>query len=315
MTAGANHSGQYLPTITSYDYDAPIDEAGRPTEKFWAYREVIGRHRPLPPAPESADAPVLPPTTVHLDRVVPLRENWESLTPKGRRMPHPATFEELGIAHGLVRYRAHLPGPRTAYPLTMPGLADRAHVYAAGVLLGIADRNDEATLDIEVPPGGVDLEIIVESMGRVNHGVHIGERKGLVGGVLHGGQYVHGWDVSFLELPDLPAVDWDTAMSADGAELGPYPALLRGTFEAGASGDGFLALDGWGKGYVWVNGFCLGRYWERGPQRTLYVPAPVVRAGENEVIVLELDHLENPVVAIEALADLVGVRRPISVTK
>ncbi|AKU15289.1 glycoside hydrolase family 35 protein [Luteipulveratus mongoliensis] len=302
VTAGANHDGSYLPTVTSYDYDAPIDEAGRPTEKYWAYREVIGRHREIPAPPEPAEPAVLPQTTVALDSAVSLRAAWDTIATGGHRSPHPPTYEELGISHGLVRYRAHLRGPRQAYPLTLPGVADRAHVYAGGELLGIVNRDDDAAFELEVPAEGLDLEVLVESMGRVNYGVHTGERKGLVEGVLHGGQYVHGWDVSALELPDLPAVDW--SVGGAGGPVRTGPALLRGTFDCVSPADGFLALDGWGKGYVWINGFCLGRYWDKGPQRTLYVPAPVVRDGANEVVVLELDRLEQSTVTFEASADL-----------
>ncbi|MEU9856083.1 beta-galactosidase family protein [Streptomyces sp. NPDC047974] len=299
VTAGANDDGRYLPTITSYDYDAPIDERGRPTEKFWAFREVIGRFRELPPPPRQATTPVLPEAAVRFDRTLPLRESWTSLAQPPRRTPHPPTFEELGIAHGLVRHRTRIPGPRPSRPLTLPGLADRAHVYAGGILLGIVDRGAGTAFDLEVPAEGLDVEILVESMGRVNYGPLLGERKGLVGGVLHGGVYVHGWDVSALALPDLPAVDWAAAPAVGDCPPTRLPALLRGTFDAEEQADGFLALGGWGKGYVWVNGFCLGRYWGRGPQRTLYVPAPVVRSGPNELVVLELDHVEAPVATLE----------------
>lgn len=282
-TAGANHHGSYTPTITSYDYDAPIDEAGRPTPKFWAYREAIARRRPVThevPTP----FPVLAAGDVPLTRALPLAEVLDAQP--GVETGHAPTFEELGIEHGLVRYRSRIRGPRQSYELTLPGLADRAHVYAGGELLGVLERGAEAGLPLAVPADGLEVELVVESMGRVNYGPWLGERKGLVGGVLHERQQVHGFTSTALSLVDLPELDWSAAQAADTVT---GPAFYSGTVTADGPADAFLTLPGWGKGYVWVNGFALGRYWDRGPQRTLYVPAPVLHAGENEVVVLELD--------------------------
>lgn len=298
-TAGANHHGEYTPTVTSYDYDAPIDEAGRPTAKFWAYRAAIARRRPIAhevPAP----LPVLTPGEVRLTQAVPLAEAFA-----GRdavETGHAPTFEELDVDHGLVRYRAHIRGPRQAYELTLPGLADRAHVYAAGALLGVLERGSESGLPLAVPAEGVDLEIVVESMGRVNYGPWLGERKGLVGGVLHDQQQVHGFTSVTLPLTSPPELD---TMAALDAEAVHGPGFYLGTFSAEGAADGFLTLPGWGKGYVWVNGFALGRYWDRGPQRTLYLPAPVAREGTNDLVLLELDRRpEEPVVTFVGDLDL-----------
>lgn len=291
-TAGANHHGSYTPTITSYDYDAPIDEAGRATEKFWAYREVIARRRPVtvePPAP----SPVLPQARVELAPAASVTQLLDA--GESRTTGHPPTFEELGIEHGLVRYRTRIRGPRQAYDLTLPGLADRAHVYAGGRLLGVAERGEDWSAALEVPADGLELELLVESMGRVNYGPWLGERKGLVDGVLHERQHLHGWESTGLALQEQPQLPADH--DAVGADVSP-PALYRGTFEAAGPADSFLALPGWGKGYVWVNGFNLGRYWDRGPQATLYLPAPVVQEGVNEIVVLELDRVPGDV-AIE----------------
>jgi beta-galactosidase len=191
-------------------------------------------------------------------------------------------------------------GPRQEYELTLPGLADRAHVSADGRLLGVVDRDAPISLPLAVPAEGLDLEVLVESMGRVNYGPWLGEHKGLVEGVRHGGQHLFGWTTAALPLsaqPALPATVDATGVAA--------PAFFRGTFEAAAPADAFLDTTGWGKGYVWVNGFALGRYWDRGPQRTLYCPAPVIRAGANEVVVLELDaRPEEPVLALVDDLDL-----------
>ncbi len=283
VTAGANHHGSYTPTITSYDYDAPIDEAGRATPKFWAYREAIGRRRPVT-AEVPAPFPVLPTRRVVLTEATPLTAALDASPIPALETGRPPTFEELGIEHGVARYRGRIPGPRQAYELSLPGLADRAHVRVGGELLGVVDRTEAQTFTVEVPAEGVDVEILVESMGRVNYGPWLGERKGLVGGVSHGQQSIHGWETTALPLADLPDLGATVPPTdVDGA------AFYRGTFEADGPADTFVSTADWGKGYVWVNGFNLGRYWSAGPQRTLYVPAPVIRAGANEIVVLELD--------------------------
>ncbi|GAB3536788.1 beta-galactosidase [Arthrobacter tecti] len=303
-SAGANHDGVFRPTVTSYDYDAPLDERGAPTEKYWQYREVIGRHVELPDTSAPQPAPVLPARRIELTERLDLRTVWESISTPPRNSPHTPTLEELGVEHGLVRYRARIPGPRKAYPLTLPGLADRAHVYVDGKLLITIYRDEAPAIDLAVPEGGVEVELIVESMGRVNYGPFIGESKGLVGGVLHGPQHVHGWDTSALVLPDLPAVPWERADNASDPAAAEGPSLLRGHLDVDEPADAFLDLEGWSKGYVWVNGFCLGRYWDRGPQRTLYLPGPVLVPGRNEVLVLELDGVDRPVVPVVGKADL-----------
>ena len=303
-TAGANHGGYYQPTITSYDYDAPLDEAGRTTPKYWAYREKIGKHVQLPDEPAPVEPPFLTPSEVAMAQSVDLRASFDRLSPNTVHSPFPPTFEELGIVHGLVRYRAHLRGPREEFDLTLPGLADRAHVYVDGELRGIVERGEQpaAPIALSVPEEGADLEIIVESMGRINYGPLVGDHKGLVGGVLHHLQFVNGWTVDsipFSLLPDVPDVPWGDAPAAGGGS-----GWHRGELLVDQPADAFVSLKGWGKGYIWVNGFCLGRYWNRGPQVTLYLPEPVLRAGANEIVVLELDEVAEPVVKIVDRPDL-----------
>lgn len=298
-TAGANHDDGFQPTVTSYDYDAPLDERGAPTEKFWAYRKVIGTYVDLPAAPVIAPPRSLPESQLPMTESVRFLEVLDDVATVSTSSPHAPTFEEIGVDHGLVRYRTRLPGPRTPYDLMLPGLADRAHVFVDGALAAVFERDADNRLPLAVPVQGCVVELLVESMGRVNYGPCVGERKGLVGGVLHERQQVHGWQVEALELPALPELPWD----ADPSD-GPGPVWHRGVLHVEAPADGFIALDGWGKGYLWVNGFCLGRYWERGPQRTLYLPGPVLTPGANEVVVLELDGCTTPVLRVLAGPDL-----------
>ncbi|MGW2178607.1 glycoside hydrolase family 35 protein [Streptomyces sp. NPDC001732] len=304
--AGANRSGPYQdqdfqPTVTSYDYDAPIDEYGRPTEKFWRFREVLAEYAdgPLPELPPEPVGPAVPVRAeltqwASLDAVLEALGDEES-APSGV----PPTFEELGVERGLVRYRVEVPGPRRPYALGVSGLRDRAVVYVEGVRAGVLSEGD-ATLD-EPVAGPAEVELWVESLGRVNYGPRLGEPKGITGGVLHERQYLHGVRARALRLEAFEEPDAVAAVAFGGVGEAGATGLFRGTFEfAGASGAGHagLELPGWTRGFVWVNGFGLGRYWSVGPQRTLYVPGPVLREGVNEVWVLELEGSGAPQVEL-----------------
>ncbi|MFF4966171.1 beta-galactosidase family protein [Streptomyces sp. NPDC001037] len=286
----------YLPTVTSYDYDAPIDERGGVTNKFRAFREVLASctDAPLPDPPPCA--PVLPSARVGLAESVRLFDVLHQLAKDEVIAPQPPSFEELDIGHGLVLYSTRIPGPRGPYPLSVRGLADRAHVFVDGQLTGTLERDAVETLpDVAVSGAHAQLDVLVESMGRVNYGSGPTDRKGM-DQVLHSQQVLHHWTARAVELghgtPD--GLDWSTAPGE-----GPGPVFHRGFLEVTEPADGYLGLPGLHKGYVWVNGFCLGRYWQdRGPQRRLYLPWPLLRPGLNEIVVLELDGTSEPHVVV-----------------
>ncbi|MGW2083755.1 glycoside hydrolase family 35 protein [Streptomyces sp. NPDC001880] len=300
--AGANRSGpvqdqDFLPTVTSYDYDAPIDEYGRPTEKFRLFREVLAEYAPeplpeLPPEPVGLAVPVRAELTewAPLDAVLKALGDEET-APSGV----PPTFEELGVGRGLVRYRVAVPGPRRPYELSAAGLRDRAVVYVNGVREGVLTEED-STLD-EPVAGPAEVELWVESLGRVNYGPRLGEPKGITGGVRHERQYLHGVRARALRLDAFEEPDAVAKVAFCSAEGAGETGLFRGTFEVAeveGTGHAGLELPGWTRGFVWVNGFGLGRYWSVGAQRTLYVPGPVLREGVNEVWVLELEGAGAP---------------------
>ncbi|MFE2107305.1 beta-galactosidase family protein [Kitasatospora sp. NPDC059463] len=289
--AGANHSGTgpdtpgFEPTATSYDYDAPIGEAGELTEKFHTLRTVIGRYVPLP----EGELPPLPPRLAprRLDRASGRARLLDSLdalsTPVHRPVPEP--MERLGQSSGLIHYRTHVPGPRPELPLRVDGIGDRAQVFADGRPLGVLDRNrPEQTLPLATGPAGVTLDILVEALGRANYGPQLDDRKGIRRGVSHERQRLHTWEIRPLPLTDLDALVLHDALdTADGD-----PAFHRFETDLDAPADAFVALPGWGRGLLWLNGFLLGRYTDEGPQRTLYAPAPLWQAGRNTLLVLEL---------------------------
>ncbi|MES5822924.1 beta-galactosidase family protein [Streptomyces sp. RG80] len=288
--AGANrgggdlHDGPLEPDVTSYDYDAPIDEFGLPTDKFRRFREVLAEYAddPLPELPP-APAQLGTPAEMDLTGWAPLTDVLATLGGPETTTPVPPTFEELDVDRGLVRYEVTVPGPRQPYPLIARGLRDLAVVYVDGKRAGVLTEEDER---LEEPVAGhARVELWVESLGRVNYGPRTGEPKGITGGLLHERQYLHGVRARGLRLDALEDISGVPFQPYDGQGA---PGLYRGTLTVRGVGDAVLELPGWTRGFVWINGFNLGRYWSMGPQHTLYVPGPVLREGGNDVWVLEL---------------------------
>ena len=299
LTAGANDSGRYLPLVTSYDYDSPISESGDLTEKFRAFREVIARHAPVPdePLPEPADAPVLAArfeaVSAPLDLVATDRGAFDA----------PPTMDELGADVVLVEYTASAPADRAA--VLDAEVRDYAWVSRDGRATGILQRTiGDTSLTL---PAGDELRVLVEETGRVNYDQKIGEAKGLIGDIALNGAPIAGpWHVRTFDVAALGQAVRDAGASPEpliaGRAVGPVG--LRASFELDVPADLFLDTRGWGKGYAWVNGFFLGRYWRRGPQRTLYVPGPVTRAGANHVVIVELEQVTDATARFVARPDL-----------
>ncbi|GAA2041372.1 beta-galactosidase [Agromyces tropicus] len=286
LTSGANDKGRYAPITTSYDYDAPLDEAGHPTAKYWAFRDVIARYAPVPDeVPEAA--PPAPELTAPLAVGPSLLEVAPRLGDESRHERIPS-FDDLGQDRGVVLFATRLTRGGPGVLTVGEEVRDRAWVLLDGAPVGVMSR-DAHERAVALPDARGELVIVVEDQGRVNYGPRIGEHKGLIGGVALDGSPIADWAARPLELERLPEL----------ARLGPSefaagPVLAHGEFEAAASVDLFLDTLHWGKGLVWVNGFLLGRYWRRGPQRTLIVPSPVVRSGRNKVAVLEFEAMAAP---------------------
>ncbi|MGC7098237.1 glycoside hydrolase family 35 protein [Amycolatopsis lurida] len=290
LTNGANDKGVYQPLITSYDYDAPLDEAGDPTPKYHAFREVIARYLPIPDSAPPPSGPAPTPVAV-------LREPVQLLDAPRRwgtwqAHEHLPTFDELTPAPRLALLRTTIDGERPGV-LTFGEIRDRATVWLDGDPVGtlLREHHDRA---IRLPRARGELMVLVEDQGRVNYGARIGEAKGIVGGAVLHGESLTGWEILPIDLAAVP--DLRPAQPGDGVVDEPLagPVVVRGSFDLAEPADLFLDTANWGKGIAWINGFALGRYWRRGPQRTLYVPGPVTRAGANEIAVLELDTMLTP---------------------
>lgn len=281
--AGANYSkaNPIEPDLTSYDYDAPLSEAGHTTPKFFALRDVIRKHvgYPIPPVPDSPPVMALP--------AVPLTPAGDlfSLAAAARpvRSVTPPTFEALGLAGGYVLYR-HRFRDAVHGTLHVPGLRDYALVYVNRQLVGELDRRvGRFALPISVPAGGV-LDLLVETEGRINYGAEmVRNRKGIIAPVTVDSSVVTGWAAYPLPFGSRPR----PARSTPGAAPSGLPTVYRGSFALDSVADTFLDLRGWGKGIVFVNGHNLGRYWRLGPQQTLYLPGPWLHRGSNDIVIFE----------------------------
>lgn len=291
--SGANGGRQYEPDTSAYDYDAPLDEAGRPTAKFQAMREVIGKY--LPAGETLPDLPAGSPETAVIPRF-PLKESAPLLArlPRPRQSDKPVPMEFLGQSYGFILYRTRLARGAKG-TLEIAEARDFAVIASNGATIGMLDRRLKQTeVEIDLPTGAV-LDILVENMGRINFGPElVADRKGIAGKVMLNGEVLTGWEIFPLPLDD--AARWPFA-----AKPAAGPALYRGRFGITAPADTFLDMRGWGKGVAFVNGRNAGRYWKIGPQQTLFVPASWLKQGGNEVIVLDL--LEGGTRSLEGLKD------------
>ena len=282
--SGANFDAAYQPDISSYDYDAPLDEAGRPTKKFYLIRDVIKKHLPA-----GAQLPELPSPLPMIE--IPRFELRESaglagLLGKSVVSEKPKTMEDLGQGYGFVLYRMRIKHEVKGL-LEISCVSDYAVIVNDGNIVGTLDRRlNQSSLHVEISAGAT-LEVLVENMGRINFGPHFPhERKGIVGTVKIDGRELRGWENYPLPLTRLSSLQFSSSSVK-------CPGFYRGQFELSSLGDTFLDMRGWGKGYVWANGHNLGRYWRVGPQQTLFLPSCWLKKGTNEVVVLDLEQREQ----------------------
>ncbi|XP_006890306.1 PREDICTED: beta-galactosidase-1-like protein isoform X1 [Elephantulus edwardii] len=300
---GADEKGRFLPITTSYDYDAPLSEAGDPTPKLFALRNVISKFQeiPLGPLPPPSGKMILGPLTLRLDGS--LLAFLDFLCPEGPiHSVLPLSFEAVKQDHGFMLYRTYLVNTYTeltSFWVPNNGLHDRAYVMMNGVFQGILERSMQYRL-LLIGKMGDQLDVLVENMGRLSFGSNSSDFKGLLEPPLLGHQVLTQWSIFPLKI-DKFVKWWLPAQSPKMPHL-PTPSgpvFYSTTFPiVGTAGDTFLYLPKWSKGQVWINGFNLGRYWtKQGPQQTLYVPRPLLfpHGNLNIITVLELENVPlNP---------------------
>lgn len=298
---GANlDEATYRAAVTSYDYACPLDEAGDPSPRFFAYREVLSKYVTLPPLRAINPSPKAAYGRVALSESCSL---WNALPQISQPQPSPTPLpmERLDQDYGFILYRTQISGPRPEGRLHARDLHDRALLFLDGKLHTTLERESCAEYtSFAIPAEGMTVDLLVENMGRVNFGPGLLDRKGLLGGLTFNDQYQSGWQIYPLPLDDLSKLQFSPG---DGGSQA-CPTFYRAFFQVEMPADTYLAMPGWSKGVAWVNGFNLGRYWARGPQQTLYVPAPLLKPGPNELVIFELHGTQNLGVEFVSKPDL-----------
>lgn len=284
---GANYYDELTPDVTSYDYDALLTEDGRVTEKYRLFQaEIVKRVGPTPQR-TTEDIPRMAYGEAKEVASAPLMTLAEQLPAVQSLVPR--SMERLGQSYGYTLYRTTLTNEAELTSIRLVDANDRAHVLLDGhIIATLYDREllTAYTFAQPVPVrSGARLEILVENMGRVNYSFMLErQRKGIDGCVVLNGHQHYGWEMVALDEAALYSLQMEGQSAVAGA-----PSVRRLSFRVEQRGDTFLALPGWGKATVFLNGFCLGRMWEIGPQKRLYVPGPMLRQGENELLIVETE--------------------------
>lgn len=277
---GANGSNSYFtPYTTSYDYDAPLNEAGEPNDKFFAFRDVILQKYPslkLPELPAPAKKIVIP--EFKLTPYASLQGNQ----PAAKTFDKPQNIEALDQSYGLIMYSHQFTGSVSGR-LSIKRVMDRATIYIDGKKIGVLDRRlSQESLPVKTGEGAHLLEILVEPMARVNFGNAIdNERKGINGSVYLNDKELTGWKHYQWPLNNIKSIQ--SSAVKDG-----YPVFYKGSFTLNEIGDTYFDTRKLDKGLLWLNGKLIGRYWFIGPQQTLYIPGCWLKKGNNEVAILEM---------------------------
>ena len=294
---GANLSdGEYQPDVSSYDYDAPIDEAGRLRPKYFALRKMIAEVTKRTPVEVPVDPSMMTLPEVKFEESRPL---WQGLE-EGVKAEAPLSMEDVGQAYGYVLYRAIV--KVSGAGLHFDAVNSYARVYLDGELAGVVDRRLKQT-SLKVPVrAGQRLDVLVENTGRVNFTTQIREeRAGLLGDVKLDGNILRGWQTVALPMAEPPAQGYVRGVCRGAC-------FFRGEMQVGAVGDTYLNTAKLNKGVVWVNGHLLGRFWNVGPMGSLFLPGAWLHAGKNEVVVFDLDGGDAVAVRGDAQATYVKPR-------
>lgn len=289
FTSGANYDKKrdIQPDLTSYDYGSPISEAGWVTPKFDSIRNVIKRYvkYQIPAAPAQIELIEIPSIKLSkVENVLDYAENQKAVS-----SDKPLTFEEMNQGYGYVLYSRRFNQPISG-TLEIPGLRDYAVVYMDGEKVGVLNRNTQTySMEIEIPFNST-LQILVENMGRINYGSEIvHNKKGIISPVKIAGMEITGsWNMVQLPMSEAPVpANLRDNTSAEAGKLKNAPVVYEGTFNLDKTGDTFIDMENWGKGIIFINGINIGRYWQVGPQQTLYIPGVWLKKGENKIVIFE----------------------------
>lgn len=288
---GANYHDEQRCTVTSYDYDALLTEAGDLTKKYHLVKDTIDelkekinikKHKNYKEY-KVKDSKKIACGKVEFKKSASLWNNLNILS-KHYTSPYVKTMEELDQDYGFILYKTKVKGVIENMPLTLQEVRDRALIYLNGEFKGVIDRNNKQEIILNCEKEESILEILVENMGRINYGPLLKDSKGITEGVRLDRQFLFNWEIYTIPLDDISNLDFGDCVK----DVENHPRFFKGTFNVSEIGDTFLDFTGWEKGVVYINGFNLGRYWSEGPQKRLYVPSPLLKEGENEIVVFEL---------------------------
>lgn len=297
---GANCYDFYEPTVSSYDDDAPLNENGEPTEKYYKIREVISKYAPIPEVEMPAPIKKKKYGEIRFTQSANLLESLDALSaPISCISPKP--MEKFDQGYGFILYKTKVRGSREEQKLRLQEVHDRAYVYRDGKFAGIQYRNDkENMVSMGIDEGGNELAVLVENMGRVNYGANLKDSKGITWGIGFTNNFIYHWDAYPLPFDDVSKVDFKNGVQPfDGT-----PTLLKAEFEVDVCCDTFIKLPSFKKGIIILNNKVLSRYWVVGPQRSAYIPAPFLKKGKNEIVVLELEGFGEAVAVLDDEPDL-----------
>ena len=282
---GANgDSSYYQAHTTSYDHDAPLTEAGDLSYKYYLIRDVVRKYFPNIPSYDVQNTTKKSYGDVKFTQGISLYDALDVIGKAKLTDDKLRTFEYLGVDYGFVLYQTKL---NIGGTITIPKVHDRAHIFVNRKYFGTMVHCKEKSAKIDVPAG--NLDIFVENQGRNCYGNTFVEYKGLPGGVKLDGKDVTGWTMTGFNLSNIQDVKFTNNLPTK------VPSFYRATFNVDVPEDTFLNPKDFKKGVAFVNGFNLGRYWTVGPQITLYCPKPVLKAGENELIIFEIDSQSDTV--------------------
>ncbi len=282
---GSNYYDELTPDVTSYDYDAVLTECGDITPKYEAFKEIIGKYTKLPEIEFTTKIEKKAYGKLSCKEKVGLFESLEDISAPVTDL-FPKSMEKLGQSYGYTLYRSSLVKEKKLDKIRLYNANDRAKIYISQEAVAtLYDREllaeHEISYDFEK---GSTIDILMENMGRVNFGPYLDkQRKGIDGSVVINGHQHMNWEHYTLPLDNLHKLDFTKGFKEQ------KPAFYRFEFLAEEKGDTFVDMEGWGKGCVFINGFNLGRFWEIGPQKRLYLPAPLLQDGINEIIVFETE--------------------------
>ena len=294
-------TARYIPHTTSYSEDTMLSESGEPTKKYFLCRDVLDEYLGREKRPHIASERRAQSFSVDLTEIADLFDNLDALTETRATSCLPKPMEDHDQNYGLILYSTKLDGFTGHTGALYPDrFRDRANIYVDGDWFAtyMRDRGVRAADGIQITGSGNEakaaivsngnerkIDVLVENIGRINFGKNLPfERKGIEGALQYGGAKLFGYSTRTLPLEDLSRLEWKNNSHKD-----HKPCFFKGIFDAESGVDSYVSFENLGHGYIWINGFNLGRYDSAGPQMTLYLPGHFLKDSDNEIIVLDID--------------------------